>query len=95
MPSSEHPETPDDRQPEAVLRVSVHADAGPQPASRSAALVEEALLDCDASPGTPVSVAVPAGDGAMVARLHDLLDEDEARRAGATVIVDGVLPGGD
>jgi hypothetical protein len=91
----QHPHPSDDRQPETLVRVSVHADAGAQPAGRSAQLVEEALQDCDASPGTPVSVAVPAGDGAMVARLHDLLDEQGARRAGATVIVDGVLTGED
>lgn len=82
----------DDSQDE-VLRLSVHADAGAQSEATSTRLVEEVLQDCDASPGTPVSVAVPAGDGVMVARLHDLLDEDEAHRAGATVIVDGVLPG--
>ncbi len=89
-----HQIEPHDAHPvEEVLRLSVHADAGALPTDRSAELVEEALQDCDAAPGTPVSVAVPAGDGAMVTRLRDLLDEGEARRAGATVIVDGVLPG--
>lgn len=82
----------EDRPPTEVLRLSVHADAGARPAADSTQLVDAALRSCDADAGTPVSVAVPAGDGAMVARLHDLLDEDEAHRAGATVIVDGVLP---
>jgi len=82
----------EDRPSSEVLRLSVHADAGARATADSTQLVEAALQSCDADPGTPVSVAVPAGDGAMVARLHDLLDEDEAHRAGATVIVDGVLP---
>jgi hypothetical protein len=93
MTDSHQSEPYDARPAEEVLRLSVHADAGARPATRSTELVEEALQDRDAAPGTPVSVAVPAGDGAMVARLRDLLDEGEARRAGATVIVDGVLPG--
>lgn len=81
-----------DRPSNEVLKLSVHADAGARPTADSNQLVDTALRSCDAGPGTPVSVAVPAGDGAMVARLHELLDEDEAHRAGATVIVDGVLP---
>ena len=92
MSDFSRPELPDDRPQGEVLRLSVHAEAGARPTSTSAELVEEVLQRCDAGPGTPVSVAVPAGDGAMVARLHDLLDEGEARRAGATVIVAGVLP---
>ncbi|GAA1430226.1 hypothetical protein GCM10009616_14300 [Microlunatus lacustris] len=86
------PELPEDRSADEVLRLSLHADAGARPTADSTQLVDAALQSCDADPGTPVSVAVPAGDGAMVARLHDLLDQDEAHRAGATVIVDGVLP---
>jgi hypothetical protein len=93
-PELPQPDSRTDSAQNAILRLNVHADAGAQPASSSAELVEQVLQDCDAVPGTPVSVAVPAGDATMVARLHDLLDEDEARRAGATVIVDGVLPGG-
>lgn len=78
---------PDD----AVVRISVHADAGARPAGSGAKLVEEALTTSDCAPGTPVSVAVPAGDAEMVARLHDLLEDEDTRRAGATTIVDGVL----
>lgn len=91
-PDVQQPDPRTDSPQDEVLRLSVHADAGPQSAAASGPLVEHALHDCDASPGTPVSVAVPAGDGAMVARLHDLLEGDEAHRAGATVMVEGVLP---
>ena len=73
------------------VRVSVHADAGARPAGTGAKLVEEALTTSDCTPGTPVSVAVPAGDAEMVVRLHDLLEDEDTRRAGATTIVDGVL----
>ena len=77
---------------DGCVRLSVHVDAGAQPEGTSAQQVEEALRSIDATPGTQVSVAVPAGEAPMVARLHDLLDEEETRRAGATVIVEGVLP---
>ena len=83
-PASESAEEP-------VVRISVHADAGARPAGTGAKLVEEALTTSDCTPGTPVSVAVPAGDAEMVVRLHDLLEDEATRRAGATTIVDGVL----
>jgi hypothetical protein len=76
---------------EPVVRISVHADAGARPVGTGAKLVEEALTTSDCTPGTPVSVAVPAGDAEMVARLHDLLEDEDTRRAGATTIVDGVV----
>ena len=76
---------------EPVVRISVHADAGARPTGTAAKLVEEALATSDCGPGTPVSVAVPAGEAEMVVRLHDLLEDEDTRRAGATTIVDGVL----
>lgn len=76
---------------EPVVRISVHADAGARPAGSGAKLVEEALTTSDCTPGTPVSVAVPAGDAEMVVRLHDLLEDEDMRRAGATTIVAGIV----
>ena len=75
----------------SVVRISVHADAGARPAGAGAKLVEEALTTSDCTPGTPVSVAVPAGDAEMVVRLHDLLEDEDTRRAGATTIVAGIV----
>jgi hypothetical protein len=73
------------------VRVSVHVDAGPEPEGVATQRIDEALAHSDAAPGTHVSVAVPAGNAEMVEHLHDVLDEERTRRAGATVIVDGVL----
>lgn len=74
------------------VQIAVHADPGHRPPGHGAELVEQALDSAGVAPGTPVSVSVPAGDAEMVFRARDLLAEEEVRRAGATTIVDGIVP---
>lgn len=86
---AKHDATGTDGQP--AVKISVHAEPGAHPRGESARLVDEAMQTAAVAPGTPVSIAVPVGDAEMVGRCHDLLDDEDARRAGSTTIVEGVL----
>lgn len=90
---NEHDQTTDEAAEGAevsVVKISVHAEPA-HPRGAGAQLVDEALETADVPPGTPVSIAVPAGDAEMVGRCYDLLGDEAAHRAGSTTIVEGVV----
>ena len=76
-----------------VVRAALRVEAGHLPPGTRARLVDAVLDIPDAEPGTRLEVTLPAGDAEMLERIRERCDQVDARRAGASCLLNTTQPG--
>lgn len=70
---------------------TLHVEPGHLPPDTRARLIDTLLHQPEISPGTALTVVVPAGDGELIEELHQRTADTASRRVGATTVVEGRL----
>lgn len=74
-----------------TVRADLRIASGHTPVGAGTRLVD-AVLDAAAGTGSRLEATVAAGDSESLGRLRDRCEDVETRPAGATTLVDAVLP---
>jgi hypothetical protein len=72
-----------------AVHADLHVEAGHLPTGTRTQLVDAVLDEAAAEPGTHVDVTLPAGDGEILDRLRERVDDLQTRPAGATCLAAG------
>jgi hypothetical protein len=77
---------------QGIIRASLHAQAGHLPIGTRTRLVDEVLDLPRTTDSNRLEATIPLGDAESLDRLRERCDEVHTRPAGASCLVDAVLP---
>jgi hypothetical protein len=78
-----------------TARASLHAESGHVPPGKRTDLVDAVMDLPEVQASARLEAAVPIGDGESLERLRQRTEESATRPAGATALVDAVIPADD